>query len=230
MSAKQGNDSGKPLIIGVAGGTGSGKTTVAQHIVNNIGENRAALIQYDSYYKDQSERPPEERARINYDHPDALDNDLLYYHLQELSAGRPIDMPCYDFKIDNRTSQTIRVLPYPVIVVEGILAFYDERIRSMMGLKIFVDTDADLRFIRRLRRDVAERGRSVDSVIDRYLSTVRLMHLEFIEPTKRFADLIIPEGGFNMPMLLDRLVRLLREFDRGKQEELVREAQNHIAL
>lgn len=219
-----------PLIIGVSGGTGSGKTTVAHHLVDNIGPERVALLQHDSYYKDQSHLPFEERARVNYDHPDSLDNDLLYHHLQELNAGRAIDSPTYDFKTHSRSLETLHILPYPVILVEGILVFYDARIRNMMGLKVFVDTDADLRFIRRLRRDVAERGRSVDSVIEQYLSTVRLMHLEFIEPTKRFADLIIPEGGDNMPMLLERMVMLLREFDHNRQEIVMRQAQKHIAL
>ncbi len=210
-----------PLIIGVAGGTGSGKTTLAHHIVKSVGTGRVALVQHDSYYKDQSHFSPEERARVNYDHPDSLDNDLLYRHLCDLNAGRAIEMPCYDFKTHSRSPETIHVPPYPVIVVEGILVFYDEPIRRMMGLKIFVDTDADLRFIRRLQRDVAERGRSVDSVIEQYLTTVRLMHQEFVEPTKRFADLIIPEGGYNMSVLLDRLVTLLREFDRRKQEDTI---------
>jgi len=225
-----GNGHAGPLIIGVAGGTGSGKTTIAHHIVDSIGSERVALIQHDSYYKDQSHLLPEERARVNYDHPDSLDNDLLYRHLQELNAGRAVDTPCYDFKTHSRSSGTVHILPYPVIVVEGILVFYDERLRRMMGLKVFVDTDADLRFIRRLSRDVAERGRSVDSVIEQYLSTVRLMHQEFIEPTKRHADLIIPEGGYNMPVLLDRLVTLLNEFSRIPQPELFRQAQKQAVL
>ncbi len=221
-----------PLIIGVSGGTGSGKTTVAQHIVDNIGGDRVALIQHDSYYKDQSYLTPEERARVNYDHPDSLDNDLLFKHLVELSQGRPVDSPCYDFRTHSRSVYTVRVLPYPVLVVEGILTFYEERIRNIMGLKIFVDTDPDIRFIRRLKRDVAERGRSVDSVIEQYLSTVRLMHLEFVEPTKRYADLIVPEGGYNMPLLLERLVILLREFDRNGETkgEFINQAKKQIAL
>jgi uridine kinase len=189
-----------------------------------------ALLQHDSYYKDQSHLSPEERAQVNYDHPDSLDNDLLYHHLQELHLGRAICSPHYNFKTHSRSSETVYILPYPIIVVEGILVFYDARIREMMGLKVFVDTDADLRFIRRLRRDVAERGRSVDSVIEQYLSTVRLMHEEFVEPTKRFADLIIPEGGYNMPTLLERLVTLLREFDPAKLRELAQRNQKQIIL
>lgn len=219
-----------PLIIGVSGGTGSGKTTVAQHIVENIGSERVALIQHDAYYKDLSNLSPEELVRVNYDHPDSFDNDLLYFHLQELNAGRAVDAPTYDFKTYTRTPQTNHILPYPVLVVEGILVFYDERIRNMMGLKVFVDTDADLRFIRRLRRDTKDRGRSMDSVIEQYLTTVRLMHQEFIEPTKRYADLIIPEGGYNMPLLLERLVTLLREFDRSHHSELSKPTQNQLSL
>jgi uridine kinase len=213
---------GEPLVIGVAGGTGSGKTTVANHIVQNIGLERVVQLQHDSYYKDLSHLSPDERSRINYDHPDSLDNDLLYQHLKELIAGNNIMMPSYDFKIFNRLSQATLVEPRPVIVIDGILLFSEERIRNLMGLKIFVDTDADLRFIRRLRRDVAERGRSVESVIEQYLTTVRLMHQEFIEPTKRYADLIIPEGGFNVPLLLDRLVTLVHSLSSGNRVQLDR--------
>jgi len=214
--------SGEPLLIGVAGGTGSGKTTVANHIVQNIGLERVVQLQHDSYYKDLSHLTQEERGRINYDHPDSLDNDLLYQHLKDLIAGNSVMMPNYDFKTFNRVTPGTLIEPRPVIVLDGILLFSEERIRNLMGLKIFVDTDADLRFIRRLRRDVAERGRSVESVIEQYLTTVRLMHQEFIEPTKRYADLIIPEGGFNVPLLLDRLVTLVRSISSGNSLQLDR--------
>jgi uridine kinase len=200
----------QPLVIGVAGGTGSGKSTVARHLAQNIGGARVAYIQHDNYYKDQGHLAPEARAQVNYDHPDSLDNDLLYHHIQELVAGRPADVPIYDFKTHRRTTETLLVEPRPVVLVEGILIFQDERLRNMMDLKIFVDTDADLRLIRRLRRDVAERGRTFESVIDQYLNTVRLMHLEFVEPTKRYADLIIPEGGYEIPALLNKVYYLVR--------------------
>ena len=203
------------LVIGLAGGTGSGKTTVARHIVDHLGPARVALISHDSYYKDQSYRPFAERVQVNYDHPDSLDNDLLYQHMCTLLAGQAVETPIYDFKIHGRSSQTVRVEPRPVIVVEGILTFVEERMRQLMNLKIFVDTDADLRFIRRLTRDVAERGRSVDSVVEQYLNTVRLMHLEFVEPTKRYADLIIPEGGFEVPALLNKVFRLVQYMSRS---------------
>ena len=205
----------RPLIIGVAGGTGSGKTTISRHIVQNIGLEQAALLSHDSYYKDQSHLEPSQRALVNYDHPDSLDNDLLYAHLCALVAGQPVETPIYDFKVHSRSSATIRVEPRPVIVVEGILIFLEERLRNTMGLKIFVDTDADLRFIRRLGRDIAERGRSVDSVIEQYLTTVRLMHLEFVEPTKRYADLIIPEGGFEVAALLNKVFHLVQMMGRS---------------
>lgn len=205
-----GNKPAGPLIIGVAGGTGSGKTTVSRHLVETIGPENVSLLQHDSYYKDQSEVALQDRDKINYDHPDALDNELLFRHLQDLKAGRPIEVPVYDFKIDSRTSETIRVESRPVIVVEGILIYADANLRNIMNLKIFVDTDADLRFIRRLRRDINERGRSVDSVIDQYLHTVRLMHLQFVEPTRRYADLIIPDGGYEVPALLNKVFHLVQ--------------------
>ncbi len=198
------------LIIGVAGGTGSGKTTVSRHIVQNIGAEQVALLEHDAYYKDQSHLEPAARALVNYDHPDSLDNDLLLQHLQALANGQAIDAPIYDFKTHTRSLQKVRLEPRPVIMVEGILTFVDSRIRNMMSLKIFVDTDADLRFIRRMHRDVEERGRSVDSIVEQYLSTVRLMHLEFVEPTKRYADIILPEGGYEIPSLLAKVYQLIR--------------------
>jgi uridine kinase len=202
----------EPVVVGVAGGTGSGKTTVAAEILRRAGTDHIALIQHDAYYKDLSNLPMAQRTLQNFDHPDALDNDLLIAHLQELKAGRPVDVPVYDFTTHSRTSETLRVAPHRVIVVEGILIFADEALRSLMDVRIYVDTDADIRFIRRLERDIAERGRTMDSVIHQYLATVRPMHQEFVEPSKRYANVIIPEGGFNevaMEMIAARIRALL---------------------
>ena len=193
---------GNVVVIGVAGGTGSGKTTVAEAIVARIGSDRIAYLQHDSYYRDLS---GVERARLlhhNFDHPDALESELLAEHVRQLKANRPIAVPVYDFTRHVRTGATRTVAPRGVVLVEGILIFTEALLRDLFDIKIFVDTDADLRFIRRLRRDLVERGRSVESVITQYLETVRPMHLEFAEPSKRWADLIIPEGGFN-PVALD---------------------------
>jgi len=198
-----------PLVVGVAGGTGSGKTTVSRYIYESIGPGRVVLLAHDSYYHDQSHLSPEGRARVNYDHPNSLDNELLAAHIGQLVEGHAIQMPIYDFKQHVRSHETILVEPRPVIVVEGILVFADPALRNQMQLKIFVDTDADLRLIRRLRRDIDERGRSAESVIEQYLTTVRLMHQEFVEPSKRYADLIIPEGGHQLPTLLNNIVRLV---------------------
>ena len=195
----------KPIIIGVAGGTGSGKTTVSQAILDRVGRDRIAYIQHDSYYKDRSYLPFGARAQINFDHPDALETELLVQHLKELKDGHLVEVPVYDFTTHTRVSQTQRVKPRRVILVEGILIFADDALRDMMDVKIYVDTDADIRFIRRLERDITERGRIMNSVIDQYLTTVRPMHLEFVEPSKRYADVIIPEGGFN-PVALDMVV------------------------
>jgi len=202
----------KPIIIGVAGGTGSGKTTVAEAILRRVGFEHIAFLQHDAYYKDQSHLPLAERAKVNYDHPDALDNDLLVEHLRALQAWQAVEVPIYDFTTHTRTSRTRRVEPQPIILVEGILIFAVRDLREMMDVKIYVDTDADIRFIRRLQRDIAERGRTMESVIEQYLSTVRPMHLEFVEPSKRYADVIIPEGGFNevaMDMVVARIQALL---------------------
>jgi uridine kinase len=194
-----------PIIIGVAGGTGSGKTTVTNTILDRVGQHRIAHIQHDSYYRDLSHLPPDERGRINFDHPDSLETDLLIKHLEDLRAWHPVETPVYDFTTHSRTSRTIRVEPCRVILVDGILIFVEKPLRQMFDIKIFVDTDADLRFIRRLQRDIAERGRTTSSVIDQYLNTVRPMHMEFVEPSKRYADVIIPEGGFNT-VALDMVV------------------------
>jgi uridine kinase len=203
----------EPVVIGVAGGTGSGKTTVAQEILKRAGTKQISLIQHDAYYRDLSDLPLAQRAMQNFDHPDALDNNLLIAHLQELKAGRAVETPVYDFTTHTRTAQTHHVEPHRVILLEGILIFADEALRREMDVKIYVDTDADIRFIRRLQRDIAERGRTMESVIRQYLATVRPMHQEFVEPSKRYADIIIPEGGFNevaMEMIAARIRVLLQ--------------------
>lgn len=187
----------RPVVVGVAGGTGSGKTTVARAILEQAGTGQISLIQHDAYYRDLGDLPLAQRVIRNFDHPDALDNDLLIAHLRELKAGRAIEMPIYDFTTHTRTGQTQRVEAHRVILVEGILIFADEILSQLMDVKIYVDTHADIRFIRRLQRDIAERGRTMESVIHQYLATVRPMHEQFVEPSKRFADIIIPEGGFN---------------------------------
>jgi uridine kinase len=194
-----------PIIIGVAGGSASGKTTVSRAILQRVGAERIAYLPHDLYYHDLSHLPLEQRARFNFDHPEALDNTLLVEHLDALSAGRAIQAPTYDFATYARQSATQTILPRPVILLEGILIFAEPVLRKRMHIKLFVDADPDLRFIRRLTRDVQERGRSLDSVIAQYLTTVRPMHLEFVEPSKRYADLIIPEGGHNT-IAIDMLV------------------------
>ncbi len=202
-----------PITIAVAGGTGSGKTTIANEIVKRVGADQIAYIQHDSYYLDWGRLPLDPRNLPNFDHPDALETDLLIEHLQALKADRAVDIPLYDFTTHRRTPHTRRVEPHPVILVEGLLIFVEARLRALFDVKIFVDTDGDIRFIRRLRRDIAERGRSMESVVDQYLSTVRPMHLEFVEPSKRYADVIIPEGGFNtvaLDMVVARIEGMLK--------------------
>lgn len=188
----------KPVLIGIAGGSGSGKTSVTRAIVNHFGEDSIVLIEQDAYYKDQSDKPFEERLKTNYDHPFAFDNDYLIEHLQQLLNYEPIDIPVYDYTVHTRSKEVIHIEPKDVIILEGILVLEDERLRNLMDIKLYVDTDADLRIIRRLLRDTQERGRTMDSVIDQYVSVVRPMHNQFIEPTKRYADIIIPEGGSNV--------------------------------
>jgi uridine kinase len=190
-----------PLVIGIAGGSGSGKTTVAQAILQRVGTDRIAFLQHDSYYKDLRGLPPAQRNEFNFDHPNSLETNLLISHIAALRNGKPVEVPIYDFSTDSRTSQTFTVQPRNVILVEGILIFTEAALRKMFDIKIFVDTDADLRFIRRLERDIHERGRTTDSVVRQYLHTVRPMHLEFVEPSKRYADVIIPEGGHNTAAL-----------------------------
>lgn len=202
-----------PLVIGIAGGSGSGKTTVAQEILQRVGPDRIAYIQHDSYYKDLTGLPPAQRAEVNFDHPNSLETELLISHVEQLRRGQKIDVPIYDFSKHSRTEETFKVNPRGVIIVEGILIFVESALRSLFDVKLFVDTDADIRLIRRLQRDITERGRTVESVIKQYQSTVRPMHLEFVEPSKRYADVIIPEGGFNtaaLDMVVARIESLLR--------------------
>ncbi|HWQ32140.1 MAG TPA: uridine kinase [Blastocatellia bacterium] len=185
------------MIIGICGGTGSGKTTVARRILENVSDEQVVYLAQDSYYRNLGDMPLELRRQINFDHPDALDNDLFINHVRALKAGEAIEMPLYDYTIHTRMKETKRIEPKLVTIVEGILVFADPVLRELMDVKIFVDTADDLRFIRRLQRDVAERGRSPESVIRQYLETVRPMHLQFVEPSKRYADVVIPEGGYN---------------------------------
>ena len=202
-----------PVVLGIAGGSGSGKTTVVLEILNRVGADNIAFLQHDSYYKDLSGLPPTQRAEVNFDHPDSLETGLLISHIRELREGRPVQVPIYDFAHDTRTGESFTVQPRRVIMVEGILIFAEPELRPLFDVKIFVDTDSDLRLIRRLQRDISERGRTAESVIHRYMSTVRPMHLEFVEPSKRYADIIIPEGGFNkaaLDMVEARIKALLR--------------------
>jgi len=200
-------------VIGIAGGSGSGKTTVAQSILQRVGPHRIAFIQHDAYYKDLSGLPPVQRAEVNFDHPNSLETSLLIRHVETLRSGQPVEVPIYDFSTHSRTDKTFIVNPRGVILVEGILIFVEPELRDLFDVKIFVDTDPDLRFIRRLERDITERGRTVESVVRQYQATVRPMHLEFVEPSKRYADVIIPEGGFNtaaLDMVVARIEALLK--------------------
>jgi uridine kinase len=198
-----------PLVIGVAGGSGSGKTTVVRRIIESIGDDQVTILEHDCYYRDRNDLRLEERAALNYDHPDALETDLLVRHLYELRAGRPVQVPQYDFARYARRADTVDVLPRKAVIVEGILIFADAALRGLMDVKVFVDADADTRFIRRLQRDMSERGRTVPSVIEQYLGTVKPMHLEFVEPSKRYADIIVPVGGHNT-VAIDMLLTLIR--------------------
>ena len=199
----------RSIVIGVAGGSGSGKTTVVSRIVESLGSGQVTVLEHDRYYRDRSDLRLEERAALNYDHPDSLETDLMVRHLVELRAGRPVDVPVYDFTRYTRAPVTEPAFPRTAIIVEGILIFTDAALRQLMDVKVFVDTDADTRFIRRLQRDVAERGRTMQSVVDQYLNTVKPMHLEFVEPSKRYADIIIPQGGYNV-VAIDMLLTLIR--------------------
>ncbi len=207
---------GTPLVIGIAGGSGSGKTTVANVILQRVGADRIAYLPHDAYYRDLSDLPYAQRVLVNFDHPNSLENELLVQHVIQLKNNEPIRLPVYDFTTHTRTDRTIFVEPQRVILVEGILIFGEPELRKLFDVKIFVDTDADLRFIRRLQRDITERGRTTETVIRQYLSTVRPMHLEFVEPSKRYADVIIPEGGLNtvaMDMVTARIEALLQPTD-----------------
>lgn len=212
----------RPIVFGVAGGTASGKTTVARAVLEAVGASQMAYLPHDAYYRDRSDLPFAERERLNYDHPDSLETKLLIRHIKDLLAGIPVAVPVYDFTTDSRTDETILIEPAPIILVDGILIFTKRKLRDLMDIKVYVDTDSDVRFIRRLQRDMNERGRSLDSVVQQYLETVRPMHLKFVEPSKRYADVIIPGGGHNrvaMEMVVSRLQMLLRVRQEAAQEE-----------
>ncbi|MDT4895841.1 MAG: uridine kinase [Acidobacteriota bacterium] len=198
------------MIIGICGGTGSGKTTVANSILESVNASEVAFIQQDSYYRNLKDLPLDYRQAVNFDHPDALDNDLLVHHIRKLKAGGSVELPIYDFRTHTRLNDTVLIEPKPIVIIEGILIFVDPRLLEQMDIKVFVDTPDDIRFIRRLRRDIAERGRTIDSVIEQYLNTVRPMHMQFVEPSKRYADVIIPEGGHNL-VSIDLISGKIRE-------------------
>jgi uridine kinase len=201
----------RPILIGITGGTGSGKSTIAKEIYSRFSENCIAMIEQDSYYKDQSNLSFEERVKTNYDHPDAFDTALLVKHLKQLIEGKSIEKPIYDFEMHNRKKETIKVESREIVIVEGILILQEPELRSLLDIKIYVDTDADVRIIRRIIRDMNERGRTLNSVINQYLNVVRPMHMQFIEPSKRYADIIIPEGGHNK-VAIDILVANIKQF------------------
>jgi len=207
-----------PLVVGIAGGSGSGKTTVTQAIIAAVGPAQVALLQQDSYYRDFGDLSPEARLAINWDHPNALEDELLIAHLGALRAGQAVAVPRYDFRSYHRLPETVSVAPRPIIIVEGILILVERDLRDLMDIRVFVDIDADVRFVRRLERDLRERGRAVESVIQQYLATVRPMHLEFVEPSKRYADVIVPQGGHNrvaIDMLVARVQASLRAGEGG---------------
>lgn len=213
----------RPLVVGVAGGTGAGKTTVVRAIVEAVGAEHVAQLPEDAYYREYRHLSEEERAEVNWDHPNAIEVDLLLAHVRALLAGRSVERPVYNFATYAREAETVRVDPRPVVIVEGILIFVEERLRSLFGVKVFVDTDADLRIIRRIQRDVNERGRALDGVVAQYLATVRPMHLAFVEPSKRHADLIVPEGGANrvaISLLRSAILHSLRDdrLETGAEE------------
>jgi len=205
---------GRPLVIGVAGGSGSGKTTVTNAILERVGHERIALLPHDAYYRDLSHLALEERAQVNFDHPDAFDNALYLEHLDALTSGHQVAMPTYDFASYVRLPEVLVVAPQPVVLLEGILIFADAQLRARMGVKIFVDAENDLRIIRRIERDTRSRGRTIESVIEQYLKTVRPMHLEFVEPSKRYADIIIPNGGMNT-IAIDMVVAKIEQLLEG---------------
>ncbi len=198
------------MIIGICGGTGSGKTTIARKIVEAVGKENVILLEQDSYYRNLADMPLDERHQANFDHPDSIDSDMLVNHLKRLKGGHSIEMPIYDFKSHTRSDKTDHIVPKPVVIVEGILIFAEPRVLDVLDVRVFVDTPDDIRFIRRLRRDIVERGRTVESVIAQYFATVRPMHFEFVEPSKRNADIIIPEGG-NPEIGIEFLCSKIRE-------------------
>jgi len=202
------------LVFGIAGGTGSGKTTIADYILKTVGHEKIAFLPHDAYYRDQTNLTQEERAQVNFDHPSSLETELLIEHITKLRNQETIQLPTYDFKTHTRNQETITIHPQPIVVIEGILIFVEPELRDLFDLKIYVDTDADIRFIRRLKRDIEERGRTTESVINQYLETVRPMHLEFVEPSKRYASVIIPEGGYNtvaLDLIVARIETMLQE-------------------
>jgi uridine kinase len=202
------------LIIGIAGGTGSGKTTVADYILNTVGPDKIAFLPHDAYYRELHDLTVEERALVNFDHPSSLETELMISHIKQLKEGKSIELPHYDFKTHTRLPETTTVEPQPILIIEGILIFAEPDLRKLFDLKIYVDTDADIRFIRRLTRDIEERGRTTQSVISQYIDTVRPMHLEFVEPSKRYASVIIPEGGYNhvaLDLIVARIDAMLQE-------------------
>ena len=202
------------LVIGIAGGTGSGKTTIADYILETVGPEKIAFLPHDAYYRDQTDLTYEERSLVNFDHPASLETELLIEHITNLRNQQTIHLPDYDFKTHSRTNKTIPINPQPIILIEGILILAEPELRKLFDLKIYVDTDADIRFIRRLKRDIEERGRTTESVIIQYLKTVRPMHLEFVEPSKRYASVIIPEGGYNtvaLDLIVARIESMLQE-------------------
>lgn len=206
--------SGTPVVIGIAGGSGSGKTTVLRRIMEAFGHDRIALLEHDAYYRDLSHLPFEERARFNFDHPDALETDLMVEHLDRLLAGEPVEKPTYDFTTHSRRGETETVQPHAVIIIDGILVLAEPELRRRMDIKLYVDTSDDVRLIRRIQRDLHERGRDIESILEQYQRTVRPMHLEFVEPSKRTADVIIPRGGHNLvalEMVLARVRALLEQ-------------------
>jgi uridine kinase len=211
-------NAGSIPIIGIAGGTGSGKTTITAAIRSTVGYDRITLISHDSYYRDRSDLPSAERANLNFDHPDSLETDLLVEHLDQLVLGQPIDVPVYDFVEHRRLSETERVEPRDVVLIEGVLILADESLRERMSLCIYVDTDDDIRFIRRLQRDVTERGRSVHSVVTQYLETVRPMHIQFVAPSRKHADVIVPEGGYNA-RAIDMICNQIRSLANSTHRE-----------
>lgn len=202
------------LVIGIAGGTGSGKTTIADYILKSVGPEKISFLPHDAYYRELEGFSQEERAKYNFDHPSSLETELLIEHIKQLKTGETIQLPHYDFKTHTRTGNTTPITPHQILVIEGILIFAEPELRKLFDLLIYVDTDADIRFIRRLRRDIEERGRTTESVIQQYLQTVRPMHLEFVEPSKRYAHVIIPEGGYNtvaLDLIVARIQSMLQE-------------------